>query len=193
MIALGVRPLVSFFVAHCNRPLDSLAVLPVVNSTSFLFVCFGVSFQEVALAIMGDRFEQIRPVRQFAITLTIFLTTANIIVAFSPLAAGWFITVANLPPDLMQFALMPFRIVIFLPALAVAQSVQRAVLVNGPPERPHHLVHRFGGLGDRSGYDHLFNDFSSGWCSRGGYCAGNGAICIQSVSVSILSIADQTS
>lgn len=130
VIALGIRPLVSFFVAHCQRPLDSLAVLPVVTTTSFLFVSFGVSFQEVALAVMGDRFENFTPIRRFAWTLTLCLTVVNTLVAFSPMAARWFLDVSNLPPDLTAFALLPFRITLILPALAVAQSLQRAVLVN---------------------------------------------------------------
>lgn len=136
VIALGVRPLVSFFVAHCQRPLDSLAVLPVVNSTSFLFVSFGISFQEVALAVMGDRFEHFRPVRRFALNLTAILTLANAILVFSSLATNWFMVVSNLPMDLTRFALLPFRITLMLPALAVAQSIQRAVLVNAHRNPP---------------------------------------------------------
>jgi progressive ankylosis protein len=136
IIALGVRPIISFFVALCESPIDSLAVLPVVYSTSFIFVCFGISLQEVALAVLGDRFEQIDPVKKFARNMIAILTLANTTVAFSPLAAKWFSSVSNLPPDLTGFALIPFRITLFLPALAVIQSIQRAVLVNAKRNAP---------------------------------------------------------
>ncbi len=136
IIALGVRPVISFFVALSEKPIESLAVLPVVYSASFLFICFGMSFQEVALAVVGDRFEQIAPIKTFAFRMIMILTTANIIFAFSPLAVKWFSVVSNLPPDLTAFALLPYRITILLPALGVAQSLQRAVLVNAKRNAP---------------------------------------------------------
>jgi len=130
MMALGIRPVISFFVAHCPRPIESLAVLPVVHSASFLFVCFGLSFQEVALALMGDRFEGLRPVTGFASRMAVILSAAITVAAFSPLARLWFMVVSDLPPHLTEFAMLPFRLTIILPALAVAHSMQRAVLVN---------------------------------------------------------------
>ncbi len=78
----------------------------------------------------------LRPVRKFAVNLALILTLANLLMAFSPMAEGWFLSIANLPPDLTRFALLPFRMAILLPALAVAQSIQRAVLVNNRRNAP---------------------------------------------------------
>lgn len=136
MMALGIRPVISFFVAHCPRPIESLAVLPVVYSASFLFVCFGLSFQEVALALMGDRFERFQPVFRFAVRMSAVLTVAITVAAFTPLARLWFMVVSDLPAHLTDFAAFPFRLTIVLPVLAVAHSLQRAILVNAKRNAP---------------------------------------------------------
>ncbi|MBN1296695.1 hypothetical protein JXA80_07930 [bacterium] len=130
LMALGIRPVISFFVALCPHPIESLAVLPVVHSASFLFICFGLSFQEVALALMGDRFQHLHSVTRFAQIMAGILSFAAVIVAFSPLSEFWFAVVSDLPSDLTAFAIVPFRLTGILPALAVAHSLQRAVLVN---------------------------------------------------------------
>ncbi|MCD4654865.1 hypothetical protein K8T06_13140 [bacterium] len=136
MMALGIRPVVSFFVAHCSNPIESLAVLPVVTSVSFLFVCFGLSFQEVALALLGTKIQQLYPIRKFAGWMILILSVGSIATAFSFLSELWFSGVSDLPPNLMSFAITPYRLAIILPALAVAHSLQRAILVNAKNNQP---------------------------------------------------------
>lgn len=135
-MALGIRPVISFFVANCPKPIESLAVLPVVTSASFIFICFGLSFQEVALALLGDDFRQWRPLKQFAKSLTGVLVVASTLFAFSSLAVLWFSKVSDLPPYLTEFALFPYRLGVILPALAVLHSMQRAILVNAGRNGP---------------------------------------------------------
>ncbi|HSH46693.1 MAG TPA: hypothetical protein VK966_12685, partial [Longimicrobiales bacterium] len=53
------------------------------------------------------------------------------LVAFTPLADVWFVTVSGLTPELAAFAITPARILVALPALSVILSFQRAVLVQG--------------------------------------------------------------
>ena len=50
ILALGVHPMITFFLGQSRMPLESLAVMPVVNSLVFLFRSFGLSYQEVAIA-----------------------------------------------------------------------------------------------------------------------------------------------
>ena len=50
---LGVQPMVTFFIGQSRMALESLAVLPVINSFTFIFRSVGESYQEVGIALMG--------------------------------------------------------------------------------------------------------------------------------------------
>jgi len=136
MMALGIRPVINFFVARCSNPIESLAVLPVVTSASFLFICYGLSFQEVALALMGNRFQQIKPVKKFAFTMIIVLSAGSFLVAFSFLGKFWFSGITDLTTELLEFTTVPYRLAVILPAMAVVLSLLRAILVNAGKNKP---------------------------------------------------------
>lgn len=129
MLALGVHPLVTFFVGHGRFALESLAVLPVVNSVIFIFRSLGLAYQEVGIALMGERGENFKALRRFAATLGLASVTGLGLIVWTPLGLIWFETVAGLSPELARFALTPTRILVLVPGLAVMLSFQRAVLV----------------------------------------------------------------
>jgi len=129
MLALGVPPIETFFVGHSRMALESLAVLPVIYSFIFIFRTLGLSFQEVVIALAGEKLENIKPLRNFTLILGVFSVGALGIVAFSPLASFWYRTVSGLTPDLVLFALRPTRIMTIFPGLMVLLSFQRGVLV----------------------------------------------------------------
>ena len=64
-LALGVQPLITFFVGHSREAVDSLAVLPVVHSLVFVFRSQGLALQEVVVALAGRRLEGYKPLRLF--------------------------------------------------------------------------------------------------------------------------------
>ncbi|MCP5061704.1 MAG: hypothetical protein GY936_04470, partial [Ignavibacteriae bacterium] len=55
LIGLGVHPMVTFFIGQSKMPLESLAVLPVINSLVFIFRSAGLSFQEVGITLIGAK------------------------------------------------------------------------------------------------------------------------------------------
>lgn len=136
LIGLTVQPMLTFFMGRAPVPVESLAVFPVVHSLSFLFRAFGLSFQEGAIALMGSRAEHIPELSRFATGLGLAASGGLALVAFTPLADVWFITVSGLTPDLAAFAIPPTRILVALPALSVLLSFQRAILVQGRRTRP---------------------------------------------------------
>src|SRR4030066_362788 len=85
-IGLGVQPLVTFFVGQSRMAIESLAILPVVTSFVFIFRAFGLSYQEVIIAKIGDDKSGYIPLRNFAIILGGILSFALLVIAFSPLA-----------------------------------------------------------------------------------------------------------
>ena len=131
LLTMGVNPLVTFFLGHSRAPLESLAAMPVVAALVFAFRSAGVAYQEVGIALLGDRREGFAALRRFAGTLGLVLAGGLSIVAFSPLATVWFQTVSGLSPELTRFARAPLQVLCVIPGLEVLLSFQRALLVHG--------------------------------------------------------------
>ena len=136
LIGLGVQPLVTFFVGQSRMAVESLAVLPVVTSFVFIFRALGLSYQEVIIALMGEKKEETYLLFKFATLLSGVLVLILGLFAFTPLAEFWFITVSGLSISLSDFARLPLMIMFFFPALTVLISVQRGVLVSGKNTKP---------------------------------------------------------
>ena len=129
LIALAVQPMITFFLGQSRMALESLAVLPVINSLVFIFRSFGLSFQEVGITFLGSKNEGFKPLLRFALLLIVFVSSVLSLIGFTPLHDLWFYTVSGLSRELTDFARLPVRILILLPAMSVMLSFQRAVLV----------------------------------------------------------------
>jgi progressive ankylosis protein len=138
LIGLTVQPLLTFFMGRSVAPLESLAVFPVVHSLSFFFRSMGLAFQDVAIALMGERLENFRELRRFALTLGGATSLGIALVGFTPLSHVWFVRISGLTPELTAFALIPTRLLVPLPFLSVILSLQRAILVQG--RRTKHIT-----------------------------------------------------
>lgn len=136
LIGLAVHPMLTFFMGRARLPLESLAVFPVVNALSFIFRAFGLSYQEVSIALLGKRFEHVRELRRFATVLGLAASAGLAVIAFTPVSRLWFETISGLTPDLTAVALGPTRILVILPAFSVMLAFQRSLLVNGHDTTP---------------------------------------------------------
>jgi Na+-driven multidrug efflux pump len=136
LIGLGVQPLVIFFVGQSRMALESLAVLPVVTSFVFIFRALGLSYQEVMVALLDEKRNELRPLLKFATILASILVIVLGLFAFTPLAEFWFITVSGLSSGMANFARLPLMIMFFFPALTVLISFQRGLLVAGKNTKP---------------------------------------------------------
>jgi progressive ankylosis protein len=130
-ISLAIHPLVTFFMGRAAAPLESLAILPVLNALVFLFRTPALSYQEVAIAKLGEGAENRRPVLTFAGLLAALSTLGLLLVAWTPAWRFWMVTVSGLEPDLAAFAVTPLRILSLMPALSVLLNLERALLVHG--------------------------------------------------------------
>jgi hypothetical protein len=129
ILALGAHPMVTFFIGHSRMALESLAVLPVINSLVFIFRAIGLSYQEVGIALLGKKSENFRVVRDFAAILAFSVVSLLGIIAFSPLADFWFGSISGLSAELTRFAIIPLQIMVIMPGLSVLLSFQRAILI----------------------------------------------------------------
>lgn len=136
MLTLGVQPMVTFFVGKSVMPLESLAILPVVSSFVFLFRGIGLSYQEAAIALIGENETNDRLVKKFAFMLGVSLSAVLMITAFTPLSRHWFSGVSGLSPELTNLALKPLMIMVIFPALTVLIAFQRVILVKSGRTSP---------------------------------------------------------
>lgn len=129
-LSLGVYPFVTFFVGRSRFAIESLAVLPVINSLVFIFRSLGLSYMEVVVALLGKKNEGYIPLRNFAWVLGIILVGTLALIAFTPMADVWFRHVAGLSPELVHFSYLPTQVMAILPGLTLLISLQRGILVN---------------------------------------------------------------
>jgi hypothetical protein len=150
ILGVGLVPVVTFFLGHSRMPVESLAVFPVINSLVFIFRSMGLSFQEVGIALLGEKNQGYRPLRKFAFLLGLFVTGALGLVAFTPLSSVWFHHVCGLSRELYELALLPTQLMVLMPGLMVLLSFQRSILVNSRRTQPITLataIEVSGGIG----------------------------------------------
>ncbi len=135
-LALGVHPMVTFFMGQSRMAIESLAILPVINSLVFIFRSVGLSFQEVVIAKMGEHNEGYKPLRKFATIMGCCVVAGLALIAFTPLSTIWFHEVSGLSLELTNFAKLPLMIVAVIPGLTFLISFQRAVLVHARNTKP---------------------------------------------------------
>jgi progressive ankylosis protein len=129
LLTLGIQPFVTFFIGQSKMAIESFAVMPVVTSLVFVFRALGLSYQEVVIALSGEKFEGFAELKKFAIKLALFTAGGLMIIAFTLISDLWFRDVSGLSESLTDFAKLPLMIMSFFPAFTVLISFQRAVLV----------------------------------------------------------------
>ena len=130
VLAMAVQPMVTFFMGQSRFALQSLAVLPIVHGLTFIFRALGLSYQEVGIALLGDRRQHYRQIRNFACGLAVAAAAGLGLIAYTPLASIWFLDISGLTPELSAFAFRPVQILALFPAGSVWMAFQRAVLVH---------------------------------------------------------------
>jgi hypothetical protein len=129
LLGIAVHPMMSFFLGKSRLPIESLAVLPVVNALTFIFRSIGLSYQEAAIALLGKGRDSCRKLRDFAWLLGIIASGLLAILTYSPAVNWWFRGVSGLSAELVGLAVMPARIFALIPALEVLLAFQRARFV----------------------------------------------------------------
>jgi O-antigen/teichoic acid export membrane protein len=72
----------------------------------------------------------------FAVWLGLASSLGLALVGFTPLVHVWYETISGLSRELADFAIVPTRIMLLLPATSVLVSLQRGLLVHGRFTRP---------------------------------------------------------
>jgi hypothetical protein len=136
VLALAIYPLISFFLGKSRLPIESLALLPVLNALTFIFRSAGLSFQEAAIALLGHDAGSRRKLGGFALFLGIAASLSLALISFTPAAFLWFHRISGLSPELTRLAILPIRVMSILPGLEVLLAFQRSVRVKEKDTRP---------------------------------------------------------
>jgi len=129
LIFLTARPLISASISRMPGALESLAAWPVVTGLTFLLRSFGISYNEVVVALL-DRPYSSPNLRRFTAVLSGLTTGALLIIAVTPVATFWFKGVSGLAPHLVALARISLWFALPLPALSVLQSWYQGVILH---------------------------------------------------------------
>ncbi len=115
------QPIGSAALSRMPRPVESLALWPVLWGLVFMLRCMGMAYNEVVVALLdkpGARLQLLRFSRLLAATTSSIL----LIMAVTPLSDLWFGGINALEPRLIGVAKTALWIAVLLPALSVYQS-----------------------------------------------------------------------
>lgn len=138
--ALAVHPLVTFFLGKSRDAMESLAVMPVIYGLTFIFRAIGLSYQEVAIALISENHADRVKIKNFATLLGISVTACLMLIAWTPANRFWFQAISGLSPELSNFAIPALKLMTILPALTVVQSFQRSILIVAKTTRPVSMI-----------------------------------------------------
>ena len=136
LLGFAAQPLLTFFMGRAPAPVESLAVFPVVGSLTFIFRAVCLAYQEVTIALLGERREQFPALRAFAVSLGLATTGCLAVFGLTPFSGVWFETISGLAPELAAFAILPTILLIPLPFLSAFLSLQRGILIKARRTRP---------------------------------------------------------
>ncbi len=129
LLTLLANPILAAALSRLPRPIDSLAVWPVMNGLTFALSSLGLAYNEVVVALLDEPGSERRLFR-FAVVLAAAVSTVLALVAATPLGWLWFRTLSGLSEPLAALALSALWIPVLLPALRVMQSWYQGVLVH---------------------------------------------------------------
>jgi len=129
LVSFMTMSITSFFVAHARESMNSLAVLPVIHSTLYLFSGVSVSLQEVSVAMVGKQVEWVPALRRHGYLVAGISTLLFYTVLLTPLRELWFGTLGGLSQELTNFTLVPALIMGAQIMLTAWMSIQRGILV----------------------------------------------------------------
>ena len=123
-------PIGSAAISRMPRPLESLAVWPVVTGLVFMFRSLGMAYNEVVVALL-DVPRSYANLRRFAAWLAGASLAALVVMAVTPLSTFWFGTLSALSPPLVAMAQLSLWLALPLPVFAVLQSWYQGAILHG--------------------------------------------------------------
>lgn len=129
------QPVLSFGLSRAARPLESLAIWPVVMSLLFIARSGSIAYQEVVVALLKDA-SSYRQLRRFVWVLSSGASAFLLVLVLTPGATLWYRHISGLEPSLLQLAIPPTAILSLVPGLNALIAWQRGILVHREKTSP---------------------------------------------------------
>ena len=129
LLMILVQPIGTAALSRMERPLESLAVWPVIYSLIILWSSAGTAFTE-AVVILLEQPRAVKALHSFTLRMATILVGLLLLMNVTPLAHLWFANVAALSPEMVPIASWSLWIGVLLPGLAFFQSWYTGTLVN---------------------------------------------------------------
>jgi len=138
LITLASQPIISAALSRMPKPLDSLAIWPVLSGLLFLFRSAGIAYNEVVVTLLDSPNSYLK-LRKFALILTASTTLLLLIIAIAPLSTFYFREISALPAPLIELANIALWFSLLIPGSNALQSWYQGILLqsgktNGIPE-----------------------------------------------------------
>jgi hypothetical protein len=126
VVFLLAQPVLTFGIARSIDPIRSLAVWPVVNAYSFLFISIALSHQETGIALLTRSPQNFPRLSRFTLILAISLSGMMLLTGLTPIGNWWFRVVSGLDESLLPLTTVPALILSIAPALMTYKAWYRA-------------------------------------------------------------------
>lgn len=134
LLTLLANPIGSAALSRMPRPLESLAVWPVITGIIFMFRGMGTAYNEVVVALLDEK-RSSPSLQRFSDILATVSTAAILILVVSPLSTLWLKYISALTIDLVILAQRGLWLALPLPALTVYQSWYQGAILHGRKTR----------------------------------------------------------
>jgi len=129
LLVLLAQPMVTFSLARLDQPTQSLAAWPVLFQVMLMARAAALALPEAVIALTkGD--DTVAPVRLFSRNLSLVLTALMVLFIFTPLSGFYLFVVQDMEPVVGTLAQDALALFILFPALAVATSWLRGLLIH---------------------------------------------------------------
>jgi hypothetical protein len=129
LLMILVQPLGTAALSRMDKPLESLAVWPVIYSLVILWSSAGTAFTE-AVVILLEQPRAVTVLHRFTLRMACIMVGLLLIMNVTPLAHLWFEKIAALSPDMVPIASWSLWIAVLLPGMSFFQSWYTGTLVN---------------------------------------------------------------
>lgn len=129
LLTIVVQPMGTAALSRMDRPLESLAVWPVIYSLIILWSSAGTAFTE-AVVILLEQPRAVTVLHNFTIRMATIFVGLLLIMNITPFAQLWFTNIAALPAEMAPTASWALWVGLLLPGLAFIQSWYTGTLVN---------------------------------------------------------------
>ena len=133
-LAMVVQTLVTVVLGRMPLPLESLAVWPVLFSFIVILQSPGLAYTEVVISLL-ERRGAVRVLRRVTWIAVAAFTLFLVLIAATPASRAWFGTVAGLPPELVDLAVIGMWFGVMVPGLRLITNWYQGVIIHNERNR----------------------------------------------------------